>query len=80
MTIEVTALAPGLPRSRATIPDLAPGAQAIRRFTYPGSAHNSQPANGQPSEVEGGLLGKRVVFMVQDAESGDRLSRSVAIE
>jgi hypothetical protein len=80
MTLEVTALAPGLPRSRATIPDLAPGAQAIRRFTYPGSAHNSQPTNGQPSKVEGGLLGKRVVFMVQDAESGDRLSRSVAIE
>jgi hypothetical protein len=77
MTLEVTALAPGLPRSRATIPDLAPGAQAIRRFTYPGSGQATAPA---ASPAEGNLLGKRVVFVVQDAESGDRLSRSVAIE
>jgi hypothetical protein len=77
MTLEVTALAPGLPRSRATIPDLAPGAQAIRRFTYPSSAQATAAA---ATPADGNLLGKRVVFMVQDAESGDRLSRSVAIE
>jgi len=78
MTIEVTALAPGLPRSRATIPDLAPGAQAIRRFTYPGAA--VARSNSASADADTTLLGKRVVFVVQDAESGDRLTRSVTVE
>lgn len=66
ITLEITALAPGLPRSRATIPDVAPGSQAIRRFTY--------------SQAAATLKGQQVVFSVSDPEQGDRLTRSVAIE
>lgn len=66
ITLEITALAPGAPRSRATIPDIAPGSQAIRRFTYKQSADT--------------LKGQHIVFSVNDPEKGDRLTRSVAIE
>lgn len=66
ITLEITALAPGLPRSRATIPDVAPGSQAIRRFTY--------------TQAAATLKGQHVVFSVSDPDQGDRLTRSVLID
>ncbi len=66
ITLEITALAPGSARSRATIPDIAPGSQAIRRFTYKQGAAT--------------LKGQHVVFSVTDPDVGDRLTRSVPIE
>ncbi len=65
-TFELSAFAPGLPRSRASIADLPPSDTATRRFAFPGAATK--------------LRGERVVVGAQDAETQSRITRSIPIE
>jgi hypothetical protein len=64
-TLELTALAPGQPRSRAVITNLAPGRQVTRRFAYMG--------------LRDGLSGQRVIVSLTDPESRLRLNRSAQV-
>ncbi len=65
MTLELTALAPGQPRSRAVITNLAPGRQVIRRFSYMG--------------LRDQLTRQRVIVSLTDTESRLRLNRSAEV-
>ncbi|HYF15788.1 MAG TPA: hypothetical protein VD971_12035 [Phycisphaerales bacterium] len=65
LTLELTGIVPGEPRARGSIANLAPGAQAIRRFTFPGKAR--------------ALAGQRAAVSLVDAETGARLLRTAAI-
>lgn len=65
MTLELTALAPGQPRSRAVITNLAPGRQVIRRFSYMG--------------LRDELTRQRVIVSLTDTESRLRLNRSAEV-
>jgi hypothetical protein len=66
LTVEITAFAEGLPRSKASITDLAPGNQAVKRFIYPGSAAK--------------LQGQRVVISVFDPDTKMRVNKSIVIK
>jgi hypothetical protein len=65
LNLELTALAPGQPRSRITVTNLAPGQQAVRRFLYEG--------------VAGALAGQRVLLSVVDPEARTRLNKSAQV-
>ena len=65
-TLELSAFAPGFPRSRASIADLPPGDTATRRFAFPGAAAK--------------LRGERVVVGALDADTQSRVNRSIPIE
>jgi hypothetical protein len=65
-TLQLSAFAPGFPRSRASIAELAPGETATRRFAYPGGLEK--------------LRNQRVVVGVEDADSLARVNRSIGIE
>jgi hypothetical protein len=65
ITIELVSLAPGSPRQRATLSNLAPRAQAVRRFSY--------------STGESALIGERIVITATDAETNRRLSRGADV-
>jgi hypothetical protein len=65
-TLELAAFAPGLPRAKASIADLAPGATALRRFSFPGAAAK--------------LRGQKISVGMQDAETQARINRSIDIE
>ncbi len=65
LTLEITAFAEGHPRSKASITGLAPGNQAVRRFSYPGAA--------------GKLRGQRIVVSVFDPETKARVNKSVLV-
>ena len=56
----------GLPRVKASISKLAPGATVIRRFPFARALDT--------------LRGQRISVSVEDVESGGRISRSVSIE
>lgn len=66
LNVELTALTPGAPRSRATISNLEPGQQGMRRFVL------------APEGVAG--TSRRVVVVVTDPETELRLVRSVTID
>jgi hypothetical protein len=65
LTIELVSLAPGSPRQRATLSNLAPRSQAVRRFSY--------------SVAESKLIGERIVVTAADAETNRRLSRGADV-
>ena len=65
MTLELTALAPGQPRTRAVITNLAPGRQVTRRFSY--------------VNLREALATQRVIVSLTDTESTLRLNRSVQV-
>lgn len=65
MTLELTSLAPGQPRSRVVITNLAPGRQVTRRFSYAG--------------LRDSLAGQSVIVSLTDTESRLRLNRSARI-
>lgn len=65
LTIELVSMAPGSPRQRATLSNLAPRAQAVRRFSY--------------SVAETKLIGERVVVTATDSETNRRLSRGADV-
>ena len=65
VTIELVSLAPGAPRQRATLSNLAPRAQAVRRFSYSVSGTK--------------LIGERVVITATDAETNRRLNRGADV-
>ncbi len=64
-TLAITTYAPDMPRSKATISELAPGTQTQRRFSF-----------AQSYEL---IRGKRVVVTVGDAGSEAQLTRSILI-
>lgn len=66
LNLELTAFAPGLPRSKATASDLPPGRQAVRRFVYPGAAD--------------ALRGQRIVVSVTDPDAKVRINESIRID
>ena len=65
-TLAMTAYAPNMPRSKASISNLSPGTQTIRRFTYRNAAKD--------------IAGQRVVVTVGDPGNDSQLTRSVLIE
>jgi hypothetical protein len=65
-TLSVGVYAPGLPRQRASVTDLQPGATTTRRFVFPGAATS--------------LRGQRVSVGVQQVERPGRLNKSLLIE
>jgi hypothetical protein len=64
LSLELTALAPGTPRSKASIGNLPPGKQASRRFSF--TARN--------------IATPEVLVSVEDKEEGSRLNKSVKLE
>jgi hypothetical protein len=64
-TLSLTAYAPELPRSKASVSDLAPGTQTIRRFTYKGASAS--------------LAGRRVVVTVNDPGDESQLTKSIPV-
>jgi hypothetical protein len=65
-TLSLTAYAPDMPRSKASISNLSPGTQTIRRFVYRNAAKD--------------IAGRRVVVTVGDPGNDSQLTRSVLIE
>ncbi|MEM1330871.1 MAG: hypothetical protein AAGG07_09945 [Planctomycetota bacterium] len=66
VTLELTAFAPGAPRFRATITDLAAGEQELRVFQYQGMAD--------------ALIGERLSVRAREVNSGARLNKSIVVE
>jgi hypothetical protein len=66
LNIDMTAFAPGLPRSKASILNLDPGHQTVKRFTYVGGGNT--------------LRGQRIVVSVVDADSDLAINDSIRIE
>lgn len=66
VTLSLTAFAPGFPRAKASVNELAPGANVIRKFHYPGGAAK--------------LAGQRIVVGLADPEAKTHLNKSVTIE
>ncbi|MBL8760414.1 MAG: hypothetical protein JNL50_03845 [Phycisphaerae bacterium] len=66
INVELTAFAPGTPRIKATISELAPGAHVARRFSYPKGL--------------GKLAGGRVYVSATMPDTTARLNKSVLIE
>jgi hypothetical protein len=66
LTLEITAFAEGLPRSKASVTDLTPGNQVVKRFVYPGAAAR--------------LRGQRVVLSVFDPDSKMRVNKSTPVK
>jgi hypothetical protein len=66
LTLEITAFAEGLPRTKASVTALTPGNQAVKRFVYAGSA--------------AALKGQRVILSVFDPESKMRVNKSILIK
>lgn len=64
VSLRMTAFAPGSPRSKATIQDLAAGHQTTKRFRFPDAAR---------------LRGQRVVVSIEDPETGARLVGSAEV-
>lgn len=65
LTAELSAFAPSFPRSKASVSDLAPGGEAVRRFVYPRGFSK--------------LKGERVVVGLGIPDTGARLNKSVAV-
>ncbi len=65
LTLDLTAFAPDLPRSKTTVTELLPGRQTVRRFTFEGAFDR--------------IRGQRIVVSVADVYSGAALTRSVEI-
>jgi hypothetical protein len=63
MTLELSAIAPGVPRSKASISDLEPGATATRRFILQGAARH--------------LSGQTVTVTAQEFQTRARITRSI---
>ncbi|MCC6677850.1 MAG: hypothetical protein IT436_11950 [Phycisphaerales bacterium] len=66
VTLSLTAFAPGYPRAKASVNELAPGSDVIRKFHYPGGAAK--------------LTGQRIVVGLSDPEAKTHLNKSVTIE
>lgn len=66
LNIDMTAFAPGLPRTKASILNLDPGHQTVKRFTYPGGGAT--------------LRGQRVVVSVLDTNADVAINESIRIE
>lgn len=66
VTLSLTAFAPGFPRAKASVNELAPGSDVIRRFPYPGGTAR--------------LAGRRIVVGLSDPEARTHLNKSVTIE
>lgn len=66
VTLSLTAYAPGFPRAKASVNELAPGSDVTRRFHYPGGAAS--------------LAGQRVVVGLTDPEARTHLNKSVTID
>lgn len=66
VTLELSAFAPGYPRAKASIAELAPGQTITRRFAFPGGATR--------------LRDERVIVGAQDIETLARINRSIGIE
>lgn len=66
VTLSLTAFAPGYPRAKASVNELAPGSDVVRKFHYPGGAAR--------------LAGQRVVVGLTDPEAKTHLNKSVTVE
>lgn len=66
LNIELAAFASGFPRSKAGVAGLGTGAEAIRRFSYPGGRSK--------------LKAQKIVVGLSIPDTGERLNRSVTIE
>jgi hypothetical protein len=66
LTLDVAAFAPGFPRQRSSISDLAPGGSVVRRFVFP-------KANGR-------LRNERLIVSIFDTGSGGRLNTGVTLD
>lgn len=64
--LSMTSFAPGQPRQPASISDLPPQSQVIRRFVYPGLAD--------------ALKGQRLSVSVGDVQGASRISTSIAVD
>jgi len=65
-TLNLTAFAPEMPRTKSSITGLVAGTQTIRRFTYPGALSQ--------------LKGKKILVTAADAQSEAQLTKSVQIK
>ena len=65
LTLDVAAFAPGFPRQRSSISDLAPGASVVRRFVFPAS--------------RGALVDERLIVSIFDTATGGRLNTGAAV-
>jgi hypothetical protein len=65
VTLDLTCFAEGFPRSKATINDLPPAGNTLRRFTYAGAAS--------------ALKGQRVIVSAFDPETKLRVNKSVVV-
>lgn len=66
VTLSLTAFAPGFPRAKASVNELEPGSDVVRKFHYAGGRAK--------------LLGQRVVVGLTDPEAKTHLNKSVTIE
>lgn len=66
LTGEIAVFAPGMPRMKASISELAPGAETTRRFPMAKSL--------------GKLRGQRIIVSFSEADTPNRLNRSVTVE
>lgn len=64
-TLEVVAVAPGLPRQRSSVTDLPPGTPAVRRFVFSGAAAS--------------LKNQRIYVGVTDTATGGRLNVATSL-
>lgn len=65
LTLDIAAFAPGFPRQRSSVSDMAPGTSVVRRFVFPASF--------------GLLRGERMIVSVFDTASGGRLNAGVSV-
>lgn len=65
MTLDVAAFAPGFPRQRSSVSELAPGTSVVRRFVFPASRQI--------------LEGERLIVSVVDTGTGGRLNTGATL-
>jgi hypothetical protein len=66
LTGEVAVFAPGMPRMKASVSELAPGSETTRRFPMAGSLAK--------------LRGQRIVVSFSESDTPNRLNRAVTVE